>query len=274
MPGRSGTGDRRARRSARARPSRAACRCACAARPAHARGQRHVLVVRAVGRGAPREELLLRHRAVDRPIVRVVVDHLVSSQVKDPRTRGVRRLQVGVALVMGMARAVVVERHGFVRAIVLAHMLLAPRRLVDVVAEERDQVGRIGDDVAVGAVPALLELLARGDRELQPLDGCVRRGRSACASGRALRVSAVKRYQYQRSGSSPLASTCTECAHSGERLPCLTLRSKRSVHRARSPSAPGSSQARALRRAAADRRRGASTARSLRAWDSPMRRRA
>ncbi|MNC87114.1 hypothetical protein D3C83_28150 [compost metagenome] len=89
---------------------------------------------------------------------------------------------------MRVARAVIVERDGLVRAIVLAHVLLAPRRFVDVVAEERDQVRRVGEDVAIGGVEALLELLAGGEGEFEFFDIRGGRGCGACAGDRALRV--------------------------------------------------------------------------------------
>ena len=105
--------------------------------------------------------------------------------------------------------------------VVLAHVVAAPGRFVDVVAEERHQVGRIGGDVAIRAEVALLVLLAGGEGEAQAS------GRRASAAG-AVRVrptalcapAVMKRYQYQRSGKRPLTSTWTEWAHAGSALVC------------------------------------------------------
>ena len=72
---------------------------------------------------------------------------------------------------------------------VAAHVVAAPGRFVDVVAEERDEVGLVGGDVAVGAEVALLVLLAGGEGEAHaraPL--CRRRGAVRVRPTRAVRV--------------------------------------------------------------------------------------
>src|SRR5882762_3456533 len=67
-----------------------------------------------------------------------------------------------------------------------AHEVVAPARLVDVVAEKRDEVRLVGDNVAIGAEKSLLVLLAGREREAQALRRRRRRGRSARATDRAL----------------------------------------------------------------------------------------
>ena len=153
---------------------------------AHARRQRHVLVVGAIGRRAAHEKRLARH-AVLGPVGGVVVVDLVIVPGDDPGAGGVRGAQVGVGLVARVAHAVLGKRIGLAR-VVRAHMVAAPGRLVDVIAEEGDQVRRVGDDVAVGAVVALLVLLAGGEREAQRRRRRVGRGRGARAADRARRV--------------------------------------------------------------------------------------
>ncbi len=129
-------------------------------------GKRHVLVVSTVGGGAAREKALARHAVLGLVVGVVVVDFVVVPG-HDPRAGAVRGLQIGIGLVQRIARAIVIER---VRlpARVLAHMVAPPGRLVDVIAEKDDEIGRVGDDVAVGAVVALLVLLAGGEGEAQP----------------------------------------------------------------------------------------------------------
>src|SRR6185295_2289253 len=76
--------------------------------------------------------------------------------------------------------------------VVLAHVLAAPRRFVDVVAEMDDEVGLVGDEVAVGAEEALLVLLARGEGEAQPRRRRVGGGRRVKAADRARRACGVE----------------------------------------------------------------------------------
>src|SRR5258708_814413 len=124
------------------------------------------MVAGPVGGWAPHEKPLARH-AVFGPVVGIVVVDLVIVPGEDPRESEVRALQVGVALVEGITRAVLVERIGLAR-VVLAHVLASPGRFVDVVAEKSYKVEIVAGHVAVGAEPALLVLLARSEGEAQP----------------------------------------------------------------------------------------------------------
>src|SRR5258706_3266175 len=100
----------------------------------------------------------------------IIIDDLVVVPGGDPRTGGMARLQVRIRLVERIARAVLLEavRRG---TAMLAHVVLAPGRLVDVVAEKSDQVRLVGGDVAAGVVPDLLVLLAGSERKAQPRGG-------------------------------------------------------------------------------------------------------
>src|SRR6059036_1378390 len=115
--------------------------------------------------GAPLQESLLEAL---RAVVGVVVLDLVVVPGADPGTRRVRRLEIGVALVERMADSVVVERAGLRRA-VLAHVVPAPGRFVDVVADMDDQVEVVRQHVAVRGEVALFVLLTRGEREPQAI---------------------------------------------------------------------------------------------------------
>src|SRR5207247_1778374 len=192
----------------------------------HARRQRQVLVVRAVRSGAPLEELVARQAGLG-PVAGAVVVALVTVPGDDPRARGMRRLQVRVAAIERVARAIVRERVRLGR-VVAADEVAAPARLVDVVAEKRDEVRLVGNDVAIGAEKSLLVLLAGRERQAQPLRWRRRRGRRARGHDRAAGAARaragpigrraspeVKRYQSQRSGSRPCTSTRAEWAHAG-----------------------------------------------------------
>src|SRR4030095_8506241 len=98
------------------------------------------------------------------PVVGVVVLYLVIVPRAKPRVRGVRRLKIGIALVERVTDPILVERAGL-RRVVLAHVVLTPGRLVDVVAEVEDQVEIVREHVVIRGVVALLVLLAGGDRE-------------------------------------------------------------------------------------------------------------
>ena len=76
------------------------------------------------------------------------------------------------------ADPVVVERVRL-RGAVLAHVVLTPRRFVDVVAEVHDQIEVVGDHVPVRGEVALLVLLAGGESEPQALVVLARGGRGA-----------------------------------------------------------------------------------------------
>src|SRR5690606_36181533 len=87
-------------------------------------------------------------------VARPVVLRLVVVEGDQPRRGGVRRLQVGVAFVLGVPQPVVGQRDACASG-VLAH---PPRRgavaagavLVYVVAQVHDQVGVVFGDAAVG----------------------------------------------------------------------------------------------------------------------------
>ena len=80
--------------------------------------------------------------------------------------RRVGGLQVPVGLVERVAVAILVERRR-PPAVVAAHEVASPRRLVDVVAEMHDEVDVLGRHVAEGGVVALLVLLAGGEGEVE-----------------------------------------------------------------------------------------------------------
>jgi hypothetical protein len=105
-----------------------------------------------------------------RAVVGVVVGDLVVVPGHQPRARRVGGLQVGVRLVERVPDAIVIQRVRFGGA-VLADVIAPPRGLVDVVAEEDDQVEVLGQHPVIGPVVTLLVLLAGGEREAQPLDG-------------------------------------------------------------------------------------------------------
>ena len=85
---------------------------------------------------------------------------------QQPRRGRVRGLQRRVALVGGVAGAVLVERL-HLAAFQPAHRVLPRRVLVDVVAEEHDEVELLVGDVAPGGVVADVVALAARDREAQ-----------------------------------------------------------------------------------------------------------
>ena len=122
-----------------------------------------------------------------RAVVRVVVFHFVVVPREDPRARGMGGLQVRIRLVQGVARAVVVERVGL-GGRVLAHVVAAPGRFVDVVAQERDEIEVVPGHMPVGAEVALLVMLAGGKREPQLVRLGGGAGRGARAPDRARRV--------------------------------------------------------------------------------------
>ena len=117
-------------------------------------------------------------------VVGVVVLDLVVVPRGDPRHGRVCGLQVRIGLVLAIPRAVVRKRVGLMD-VVLAHVLPAPRRFVDVVAEEHHEVEVVLEHVAVGAEVALLIVLAGCEGEPQLVGLCRRARRRARASDRA-----------------------------------------------------------------------------------------
>ena len=117
-----------------------------------------------------------------RAIVRVVVLNLVIVPRHEPRTGRVRGAEIGIALVKRVPDPIVVERVRLGSA-VLAHVILAPRRFVDVVTEVHDQIEIVAEHVAVRVVVALLVLLAGGEGQAHTLVVAVCGGRRSCATG-------------------------------------------------------------------------------------------
>jgi hypothetical protein len=178
----------------------------------HARRQRHVLVVGAVRGFAPQQERFAVH-AVFGPVVGVVVVDLVIVPGEDPGQAACASCRSDRS---GRARGAPGSPRGStVRAVVLAHVVAAPARLVDVVAEEHDEVRIVGDDVAVGAEVALLVLLAGSERESHAAADFAGRRRGARASDAALRAARGEAVPVPALGSRPSTSTWTECSHSG-----------------------------------------------------------
>lgn len=146
---------------------------------------RHVLVPGLEGGGAAQQEDL-RRRAVVVAVPGPVVVDLVVVEGGDPRRGRMRRLQVAVDLVLGVAVAVVDQRVDLV-----APVQPRPRDVraglaafVDVVAIVEDEVEPLGRKMAKGGKQPLLVVLAAGDREAEPLDRRARRRRGAGAAGR------------------------------------------------------------------------------------------
>jgi hypothetical protein len=130
-----------------------------------------VLEVGAVGARSALPERLGGNRDVAGHVVvlgdqpGVVVLDLVIVPRGDEREARVRGLQIRVAAILGVAAAVVVERHRLV-ADVAARSAVGRPILVDVVAEVNDEVDVLLGEVFVGCVEARLEVLARYEREL------------------------------------------------------------------------------------------------------------
>jgi hypothetical protein len=141
--------------------------------------ERLVLVPGLISRSPPCQEHGPRI-ALKRVLAGVVVRDLVIVGDEKPWRSGMRSLQIRIGFVQRIAEAIVVER-------VALGLLVRPHAhraaiLVDVVADVRNEVGPIGGDCAVSGEIALLVVLARRDREGEPLrhgagGGC--RARSA-----------------------------------------------------------------------------------------------
>ena len=144
--------------------------------------QRHVLVIGLVGaRPACRKSAAVTS-CLFRDVAGAVVVELVIVPGDEPRERGMGRLQVRRRSCTGRGgcgsrRA---NRSPCRRACGLA--LLAGRPFVDVVAQVDDQVEIVLGHVLVGGEQPDLEVLARGEREPQPLRRRFGRRRSAGAA--------------------------------------------------------------------------------------------
>src|SRR5690606_27311414 len=94
----------------------------------------------------------------------VVVLDLVVVPGQRPGAAQMGGLEVGVGLVLGVAEAVLVEGLGRVVEVVAHGALGGEAVLVDVVAEEDDEVDvGLGGEVAVAGVVAVAPLLTRAD---------------------------------------------------------------------------------------------------------------
>ena len=147
--------------------------------------------------------------------------------------------------------------------------------LVDVVAEEQHQVEVCVGDVAPGGVVAVVVALATRDREAQAVARIGRR-RGARAAHRAALAQRLKRYQYQRPGSSPAARRA-RCARRLERgsMPRAAMSREAFVARQLPTHAALRRQVRAGEaRPQHDRRRGAGGRTRRRARSAARRRRA
>ena len=154
-------------------------------RPVGQRGAwpRQMLEPRPVGGSPPCQEPL-GVVVLLRDVGGVVVFDLVIVPGQEPRTGGVRLPEHGVALVQRVPGAIVVERVTL-RCAVLAYPPLAPRQLVDVVADVQHQIGLVGDDCPIGGVVAVLVLLAGGDGQSELCGRDVSGGRGGRAADRA-----------------------------------------------------------------------------------------
>ena len=152
-----------------------------------------------------------------------------------------------VGLVLGVARAVAppASNDSFWRRSARLGCGAAIRApFVDVVAEEGDQVRRGRGDVAVRRIAAPnSQCWQEAHGQSQPCPAARSRpGPCGCAPTGLTASPSMKRYQYQRSGCSPVTSTCTLCASSGAAtaLPLATIRG-----RPRRPPLPSAPSARA-----------------------------
>ena len=132
--------------------------------------QRHVLVIGLVGRRPPREELIPRHRALLLGDVGgVVVVKLVIVPGDDPGKGFVGRLQVGVQAILRVTPAIVFEGVQLT-AKVLARTIVRTGALVDVIAQMDHEVEVTGEHVPERGEVAVLVVLARNKREVEPVE--------------------------------------------------------------------------------------------------------
>ena len=165
--------------------SAAAMRCPGARQRAGA--QRHVFVEGLPGGHATGQET----RGIALALVaRVVVLHLMVVPAHGPVAQGVRGLQQRVALVQGVAVAVVLQG---LRGAQVVRAGQAQRHggrgvFVDVVAQEDHQVRRVLHHLAPGRVVAMLPALAGGIGQTQALRQAAGGGRRAAAARAADRL--------------------------------------------------------------------------------------
>ena len=102
-----------------------------------------------------------------------------------------RRTERGIAAVLCVAVPVVVHGHQLA-ADVLAHAVVDPGVLVDVVAEVHHEIQVLTGHVFVRGEVTLLVVLARRDRESQAIDRRLRPRKRACAADGAQRVTGTE----------------------------------------------------------------------------------
>ena len=147
--------------------------------------QRHVLVVRLEGRCTPGMERVGRlQRGVLGDLVRPVVVDLVVVEHDQPGERGVARLEVGIAPVLGVPVAVLLEGDRLARPLVHPDRRRIGRALVDAVAHLHDEIEVLLCHVPVRREVAVRVRLARGQGEGKTIRGCADSGSGAGAAGR------------------------------------------------------------------------------------------
>ena len=141
--------------------------------------ERHRLVVRLVGSGAPKEEHF-RRCVVLLGSARVVVVDLVVVKRHDERRRGVRRDQVAIGFVERIAVAVIDDGKDFL-AVVLPYDRRIPSAIgaifVDVVAGVEHEVESLVGNAAERGEVARLVMVAAADRKAELIDDRIRRRR-------------------------------------------------------------------------------------------------
>ena len=142
-----------------------------------------MLPVGAIGVGPLREEG--RADQLLAAVVGVVVLDLVIVPHVEPRRGGVRGLERGIGLVLGVAIPVLGER-AHVAALVPAYPVRVRGVLVDVVAEKHDEIEILGRHVAPGRVVTVIPPLAARDGEVEGGDLHVGSRRGARATDHAL----------------------------------------------------------------------------------------
>ena len=154
--------------------------------------ERHVLVVRLVGRGATEQEGVARV-IVLRDVVRIVVVHLVIVPGDPPRKRRMRGLEIRIGPILRVAVAVVLERRDLVAAVHANPPGFGIARvLIDVVAEVKDEVEIFGGEMTVGREVAGLEMLTGDEGEPETIGRRAERRQGPRASDRARRIAHVE----------------------------------------------------------------------------------
>jgi hypothetical protein len=137
--------------------------------------QRHVLKISLVRARLPRLKVRFRYIVggivvvvIFRHVAGVVVLDLVVVPSNDEREPRVGSLEVCVALVLRVAVSVVVEGHDLRHRYVLPYAGGRSAVFVDVVAEVYNEVDLLLCQMLPCCVEALLEMLARDERETEP----------------------------------------------------------------------------------------------------------